>query len=228
MQSPTVVGLAVTDRPVRVKVPTEPSELAAAGPDPSISVFINCPFDDDYSPVMDAIIFSTVCSGFLPRSALESGAIAVPRMERIARCVMSSRYSIHDLSRCVGEGEHNYGRFNMPLELGMAVARKISARTPDDDHDWMLLVPKGHSYQRFISDLAGYDAKPYEMTPESVIPAVMSWLATRPNAVPGPKPRQVIETLPKFTAAKEQLSIEWATDIPWSEIILAAREAIIV
>ncbi len=218
----------MTDGYLPVEGPVEPTGLVAAVPDPSISVFINCPLDDDYLPVMDAIIFSTVCSGFFPRSALESGAVAVPRMERIARCVMSSRYSIHDLSRCVGEGDHNYARFNMPLELGMAVGRKISARTPDDDHDWMLLVPKGHSYQRFISDLAGYDAKQYEMTPESVIPAVMSWLATRPNAVSGPKPRQVIETLPRFSAAKEQLNIEWATDVPWSELIIAAREAIIM
>lgn len=202
-----------------------PGEIATSIPDPGISVFINCPFDDDYRPVMDAIVFSTVCCGFLPRSALESGGVAIPRMERIARCVLSSRYSIHDLSRCKGEGDHNFARFNMPLELGIAMGRSLSAKTADEEHDWLLLVPKGHSYMQFASDLAGYDAKQYEVTAESVVPAVMSWLMTRSNASPGPTPKRVLEMLPRFAAAKEQLEIEWAMDIPWSELILAARAA---
>jgi predicted phosphoadenosine phosphosulfate sulfurtransferase len=146
-------------------------------------------------------------------------------MERIARCVLSSRYSIHDLSRCQGEGDQNFARFNMPLELGIAMGRSLSAETVDEDHDWLLLVPKGHSYAQFASDLAGYDAKQYEVTPESVVPAVMSWLMTRSNAAPGPTPKRVLEKLPRFTAAKEQLEIEWANDIPWSEQIIAAHAA---
>jgi hypothetical protein len=194
-------------------------------PDPNISVFINCPFDDEYRPVMDAIVFSTVCCGFLPRSALESGSVAIPRMERIARCVLSSRYSIHDLSRCKGEGDDNLARLNMPLELGIAMGRSLSAKTVDEEHEWLLLVPKGHSYMQFASDLAGYDAKQYEVTPESVVPAVMSWLMTRFNASPGATPKRVLEMLPRFAATKSQLEIEWAMDIPWRELILAARAA---
>lgn len=209
----------------RTRLRRIPDGVATSIPDPAISVFINCPFDDVYRPVMDAIVFSTVCCGFLPRSALESGSVAIPRMERIARCVLSSRYSIHDLSRCQGEGDQNFARFNMPLELGIAMGRSLSAETVDEDHDWLLLVPKGHSYAQFASDLAGYDAKQYEVTPESVVPAVMSWLMTRSNAAPGPTPKRVLEKLPRFTAAKEQLEIEWANDIPWSEQIIAAHAA---
>jgi hypothetical protein len=193
-------------------------------PDPNMSVFINCPFDDDYRPIMDAIIFATVCCGFLPRSAMESGAVAVPRMERIVKCVLSSRYSIHDLSRCKGEGDYNLARFNMPLELGIAMGRSLSAKTADEEHDWLLLVPRGHSYMQYVSDLAGYDAKQYDVTPESAIPAVMSWLLTRSNASPGPTPKRVLEKLPRFDAAREQLAVEWSKDIPWTELILAARD----
>ncbi len=71
--------------------------------DPSKSVFINCPFDGEFTSRFDAIIFATVACGFLPRSALETGSIAEPRMERITRAIFSSKYSIHDLSRCKGE-----------------------------------------------------------------------------------------------------------------------------
>ena len=86
--------------------------------DPRQSVFINCPYDSEFAPLFDAIVFATVCCGFVPRSALESGNVAEPRMERIAKAIFSSKYSFHDLSRCKGEGSEQLARFNMPLEPG--------------------------------------------------------------------------------------------------------------
>ena len=106
--------------------------------DPSKAVFINCPFDAAYLPLFDAILFSIVCCGFMPRSALESGTLAEPRLARVASALFSCRYSIHDLSRSTGEGIENLARFNMPLELGMAMARRFM---DPDEHDWLLLVP---------------------------------------------------------------------------------------
>src|SRR5260370_38030969 len=93
--------------------------------DPSKSVFINCPFDGEYSDLFEAIVFAAVCCGFVPRSALESGTVSEPRLARIIRAVSSCRYSIHDLSRCTGEGSDNFARFNMPLELGIAMALRF-------------------------------------------------------------------------------------------------------
>src|SRR5579862_2661544 len=101
--------------------------------DPSKSVFINCPFDDEYAALFDAILFATVCCGFIPRSALESGTVAEPRLTRILRALFSSKYSIHDLSRCTGQGGDNMARFNMPLELGMAMASRFI--DPENKHD---------------------------------------------------------------------------------------------
>ncbi len=46
-------------------------------------------------------------------------------MARIVRALANSKYLIHDLSRCTGEGIENVARFNMPLELGMAMARRL-------------------------------------------------------------------------------------------------------
>lgn len=69
---------------------------------PRVSFFINCPFDPGFQPIFDAIVFSTICCGFLPRCAIESGNVANPRMERIVRAIEDSRCSIHDLSRCRG------------------------------------------------------------------------------------------------------------------------------
>jgi hypothetical protein len=51
-----------------------------------MSVFINCPYDEEYRPIFDAIVFATICCGFLPRCAIETGCTAVPRMDRIMEC----------------------------------------------------------------------------------------------------------------------------------------------
>src|SRR6186997_348579 len=98
-----------------------PTPLAGGErPEAETSVFLNCPFDEMYEDLRDAIVFSAMCCGFIPRIANESGAVAIPRIERICTALHGSFYSIHDLSRCEGEGDQNLARFNMPLELGIA------------------------------------------------------------------------------------------------------------
>ena len=76
----------------------------------------------------------------------------------------------------------------MPLELGMAIRMKHESRSVDAEHDWLMLVPKGHSYHGFLTDLAGYDPIEYDESVESAIPSVMAWLATRPYAITTPTP----------------------------------------
>lgn len=188
--------------------------------DPSKSVFINCPFDAEYATLFDAIVFATVCCGFMPRSALESGTVAEPRLNRILRALFSSKYSIHDLSRCTGEGTENIARFNMPLELGMAMARRFLEAA--DEHDWLVLVPNGHAYIRFVSDLAAYDPATHDGSIAGVVVAVMSWLATRRDAIRPVTPRDVLMMLPVFQAKKRALDEEWGGFPPWADEIMAA------
>src|SRR6266496_1248923 len=80
---------------------------------PATSVFLNCPYDPAYQPLFDCSVLAVICCVFTPRSALESGTIAEPRMARITRAIFDSKYSVHDLSRCRGEGDVNLARFNM-------------------------------------------------------------------------------------------------------------------
>lgn len=193
---------------------------------PATSVFINCPFDKEFAPLFDAIVFAATCCGFLPRSALESGTVAVSRMERIAQAVFSSKYSIHDLSRCKGEGDENLARFNMPLELGIAMGLRLAAKREHDRHDWLLLVREGHQYAKFVSDLAGYDPKKHDGRAETLVPMVMVWLATRPEAIVVPTPRRVLAALPQFQKEKAKLIAEWGNEVPWADLILAARKVV--
>jgi hypothetical protein len=193
---------------------------------PAKSVFINCPFDREFAPLFDAIVFATVCCGFLPRSALESGTVAEPRMERITRAVFASKYSIHDLSRCKGEGDQHLARFNMPLELGIAMALRYAQTRKTHKHDWLLLVPRGHVYARFISDLAGFDPFAYDGTVTSLAPKVMAWLATTPDAIRTPNAQDLLAALPAFIERKDELKRQWGDEIPWADMVLAARDTV--
>ena len=191
----------------------------------TLCVFINCPFDNEFQPIFDAIVFSTVCCGFVPRCAVESGTAARTRIDRITNALLSSKYSIHDLTRCRGEGDMNLARFNMPLELGMALVEGSRNEDGATYHDWLALVPPGHAYKRFISDLAGFDPSEYDGTTATVVPAVMSWLATRPDAVHTPTPREVLQVLPRFTGARVSLGQDWHTHVPWTDLVMAALRA---
>jgi hypothetical protein len=195
----------------------------ATGPDPSSSVFINCPFDRDFEAILQAIVFTTTCCGFVPRSANESGTGSVPRMERIVHTIENSKYSIHDLSRCRGEGDANLARFNMPLELGIAMAQRFGRARTRRPHDWLLLVPAGHDYSRFLSDLAGYDPSAYDGTAEGVVPHVVGWLSTRPDTVrTSITPARVRRGLRTFLGEVNVLNEEWGGHLPWAELLKAA------
>jgi hypothetical protein len=180
------------------------------------SVFINCPYDAPFQPLFDAIVFAAICCGFLPRVAIESGDSSVLRMSRIADALAASRYSIHDLSRSKGEGPENLARFNMPIELGIAMGLELAG----SDHQWVAIVP-GHSYDRFASDLGGFDLNRHDETPEGVILAVMQWLVTRPDAEAAPTPVQVVDGLGEFDSRLAILRDSWAGKPPWVDIVQA-------
>ncbi len=118
------------------------------------SVFLNCPFDDLFAPLFHAAVLTIAALGFTPRCARESEGEADPRIDRIAKGLRESKYSIHDLSRFQSEGPDNLPRFNMPLELGMALSLRYLGKSSGTPHNWVALVPSGFVHQEFISDLA--------------------------------------------------------------------------
>ena len=197
---------------------------ASAAPDAALTVFLNCPFDREYEPLLDAVVFTCVHAGFFPLIASSSGSVAAPRLERILRSLASARFSIHDLSRCHGEGDENLARFNMPLELGMAMAiRGVPANEPAS-HDYLILVPdEAHAHQRFISDLSGLDPYLHDHTPEAVSARVLSWLVALPEAPGFISPDTVISKLEPFGDAVGNLRREWrGGPPPWRAVIETA------
>lgn len=120
-------------------------------------VFINCPFDDDYSVTFNALIFTIYACGFRPRSAREVDDGAQTRIDKLFRIIEQCRYGIHDLSRTEMDAQHHLPRFNMPLELGLFLGAKQYGNEAQQDKRVLILDVEQYRYQRFISDLAGMD-----------------------------------------------------------------------
>ena len=133
------------------------------------SVFINVPFDAEYEPLYVALIAGLIGFGFIPRCVLEipSTGQAV-RLDRILRCIRGCRFSVHDLSRAGADPHSRCARFNMPFELGLAVA----VRLVDPDHEWVLFETRPFRLQRSLSDLNGFDPHIHGGTQAGVLQAL--------------------------------------------------------
>src|SRR4029078_707373 len=77
------------------------------------SVFINCPFDEEYKLLLQPILFTLVYVGLCPRLASETSDSLEPRIEKILRLIQECKYSIHDLSRLKSQKANEFARLNM-------------------------------------------------------------------------------------------------------------------
>lgn len=83
------------------------------------NVFINCPFDPEYYPLLRPLLITLVLLGFNPRIALERSDSGEQRIDKICELITNSKYSVHDLSRLKAERKDEFYRLNMPFELGI-------------------------------------------------------------------------------------------------------------
>lgn len=151
------------------------------------SVFINCPFTEDYAPLFEAMTFTVLACGFQPRSALEKGDSGEVRMDKIARLIKASHYSIHDLSAVELDGTNQLPRFNMPFELGFTLGLK-AAGGEHAGHVVLILERKRYTSQKCLSDIAGQDPQSHGGEVDQMIVKVRNWLRTEmASELPGPK-----------------------------------------
>jgi hypothetical protein len=147
------------------------------------NVFVNCPFDDDYRP----LLFTISYLGFKPRIALEELDSGAPRIGKIVDLIRSSRYAIHDLSRLQARKRGEFYRLNMPLELGMDVGCRLFGRTPHTLKRFLILEEQRYRYRAAVSDLAGSDIAVHGGSPETLVTEVRNWLSSIASLqAPGP------------------------------------------
>ncbi len=123
------------------------------------------------------MLFCLVRLGLKPRIATERSNAAETRISKIFNLIQSSRYSIHDLSRCQARNEGEYYRLNMPFELGLDFGcRHYGAGRLKDKMIFMMEEEK-YRYQAAISDLAGSDIEAHGGNYLIAIRKVRNWFA---------------------------------------------------
>ena len=142
-------------------------------------VFVNCPFDSPYKPLLDALLFTIHDCGFIARTALEKMGAAETRLDKIARIIQESKWSIHDISRVEVSPASPLPRFNMPFECGLALGLQRFGGARNRERDFLILAGKAHEDKQTLSDLAGQDAAYHEGKPDKLIGGVRAFLASK-------------------------------------------------
>jgi hypothetical protein len=120
-------------------------------------VFLNIPYDQGFRSLYLAYIVGLVHLGFEPRTTLGLPD-GTRRLDKILAEIQGCRYSIHDLSRVGLDRNPPYTtpRFNMPFELGLAVAWEKLNPT---NHTFFVFEAKAYRLQKSLSDLNGTDPR---------------------------------------------------------------------
>lgn len=140
------------------------------------NVFINCPFDDTYKQLFDAIVFTVYDCGFISRCTLEEQDGTVVRIERIYSIIRNCRYGIHDISRIETDENTKLPRFNMPLELGVFLGAKKFGIEEQKKKSCLILDTEEYRYQKFISDISGQDIRAHKNSCAEIVKVVRNWL----------------------------------------------------
>lgn len=150
-------------------------------------VFINCPFSKDYQPLFQAIVFTTLRSGFVPRCALEVDDGSDNRFDKICRIIGECKLGVHDISKTELDPKSRLPRFNMPLELGLFLAAKKFGGSNQGRKKCLIFDREPYRYQKYMSDISGQDIHAHAGKSAVLIAELAAWLRaeTKDPKVPG-------------------------------------------
>lgn len=134
------------------------------------SIFINCPFDEDYRPLLEVLLFTIKYFNLKPLiSSLKSNA-AENRLLKIETMLKSSKYSIHDLSRIKSAHADEYYRMNMPFELGVDYGLFGTRK------NFLIFESEPRSLDKALSDIKGWDVISHESKAQKLLEQFRKWI----------------------------------------------------
>jgi len=140
------------------------------------NVFINCPFDGEYIPLLQPLLFTIIYFEFNPRIATERSDSGEQRIDKICELIELSKYSIHDLSRLQAKKKKEFYRLNMPFELGIDYGCRKFAINHHNEKKFLILEKDRFNYAKAISDLSGVDIRSHNDEPIKIIREARNWL----------------------------------------------------
>ncbi len=149
------------------------------------SVFINCPYDEEYRDLLRALLFVLKRLGLEPRLASERFNSAEPRMEKICELIPLCKFSIHDLSRTAADPRTNLARMNMPFELGIDWGWDLAERNRlklkvGKLKAFLILEELSGGLKTAASDLGQSDFKTHGSDPRLLTQAVRAFFWDKP------------------------------------------------
>lgn len=163
------------------------------------NVFVNCPFDEEYIPLLRPLLFTILYLGLEPQIASRALNSAEPRVENIVRLIRSSRFGIHDLSRLQAKEKGEYYRLNMPFELGLDIGCQLFRGRKWAGKMCLILEAESYRYQAALSDLSNSNIAVHGNDARTLTAEVRNWL----NAAAGLNaagPEKVWSACNDFTA----------------------------
>ncbi len=150
-------------------------------PDTALDVFINCPFDTEFKPIFNAIVYTVVRSGYRARCAMETDDAAENRLGKIIKIISECPFGVHDISRTETSGHPPLPRFNMPLELGLWLGAHHLGRNDQIGKRCIVFDSEQYRYPKFISDIGGQDIHAHESNIPKLISELSTWLRHLPS-----------------------------------------------
>jgi hypothetical protein len=142
------------------------------------TAFLNIPYDHEFEESFLAFIAGLCGFGLIPHATIEITG-SERRLDRINRLIRRCRYSFHDLSRVqLDRNRPATPRFNMPFELGLAVACAKHQRVT---HNWFVFEAQAHRLKKLLSDLDGTDPYIHDANPRGVLRALANALSRAKN-----------------------------------------------
>jgi hypothetical protein len=195
------------------------------------AVFINCPFDRDYQPLLRAICFTILACGYAPRCALDFSDSGAVRFQQIVKLITQCGLSIHDISRVELDTGSRLPRFNMPLELGADLGLRLAGPAKQRGRKTLVLDAEPHRYDKTLSDISGMDIEAHGNDVTKVIKHVRDWLnAHRGQKTILPGASSIADDYSAYLAIVpgiiEALRLDRHDDLPHRDYLHVVEEAL--
>lgn len=171
------------------------------------NVFINCPFDAAYRPLLQPLLFTVIHLGLQPRIALEVIDGGQSRIDKIVGLIRDSKFSIHDLSRMESSQAGELYRLNLAFELGIDFGCRQFGDAGQQQKKSLVLDSQAHRYRTALSDLSGCDIESHGDKPQQIVKMARQWLCNACK-VPARGPTEIFDEFTQFLADNRDTLID--------------------
>jgi hypothetical protein len=164
-------------------------------------VFLNCHQGHEFKDMRQGLMLVILATGHYPVWSYNLLDPFMPEFPSAYQGITQSRYSIHECSCCTSQAPRQFGRSNMPVELGMSLLERERTRQNEDFHEIFIIVRKNHPYELHLQALSNTFPYAYDSEQEAM-DKVFSWLVETKTSTVRPKFADVLAVWKSFPKKK--------------------------